>query len=68
MKRHNEGKIYLLVKLTYTKSAKGKEPRNSSVDPQARILPPNKIWILENPRSLKFSYKCESQYFFNLWL
>ena len=63
---HNEGKLF--DPMTYEKSAKERDQRNSSVDPQARILPPNKVWILENPTRLKFSYKRESQYFFNLWL
>lgn len=37
--------------MTYKKSAKERDQRNSSVDPQARILPPNKIWILGKPHT-----------------
>ena len=39
--RHNEGKLF--DPMTYKKSAKKRDQRNSSVDPQARILPPNKV-------------------------
>lgn len=60
--------IRLFYQMTCKKSAKESNKETSFFDPQARILPPNKTWILENPGQLKFCYKSRSQNLVNLWL